>query len=48
MKKIYIEPGLELINIRLIVDVLGPSTEPEPDIPGGGDSGDDPFENGGM
>ena len=46
MKKQYIEPGLELINIRLVADVLGPSVEPEPSIPEGGDIVDDPFGDG--
>lgn len=28
MKKFYTEPEFELVNIRLVADVLGPSREP--------------------
>lgn len=39
MKNLYTQPDFELINIRLVADVLGPSTEPtEDEIPDhGGD-----------
>lgn len=39
MKKLYAQPDFELINIRLIEDVLatsGPTEDPMPE-PGGGD-----------
>ncbi len=32
MKKFYTEPEIELVNITLIADVLGPS-QPEIDVP---------------
>ncbi len=42
MKKIYTEPDFELVNIRLVTDVLGLSTETETEVPthdGGGMGG---------
>lgn len=39
MKKFYSEPEFELVNIRLVTDVLGLSTETEVEVPtidGGG------------
>ncbi len=42
MKKFYIEPEFELVNITLLADVLGPS-EPETDLPEIGD-GDEDFD----
>lgn len=44
MKKLYLEPELELVNIRLLADILGPSTdEPEDEsvVTGGGSGWDD-------
>lgn len=49
MKKIYIEPDFELINIRLLDDVLITSMNVEETLPdaGGGDFGGG-FEEGGF
>ncbi len=46
MKKTYIEPEFELVNIRLIADVLGPSTyDPSEEVvPSEFAPTDDPFE----
>lgn len=47
MKKLYLDPDFEIVNIRLVADVLKSSTDFEDSLPGidGGD--DDDFENGG-
>lgn len=38
MKKLYLDPDFEIVNIRLVADVLSPSEEtPLPSIDGGGD-----------
>ncbi|MBQ4128404.1 MAG: hypothetical protein IJD68_01370 [Ruminococcus sp.] len=46
MKKFYTEPEIELVNITLIADVLGPSTyDPtEESVPVVGTEFVDPFE----
>ncbi len=46
MKKLYLDPDFEIVNIRLVADVLGPSDEtnhPEhgTDVGGDEDFGDD-------
>lgn len=50
MKKLYIEPDFELMNIRLLDDVLGTSMPTEETLPpaGGGDFGDGDFDDGGF
>ena len=44
MKKFYTEPEFELVNIRLIADVLGPSIEEESEVPTYDIGGEDTFE----
>lgn len=45
MKKLYLDPDIEILNIRLVADVLGASDEtPLPTHGGGGDE----FEEGGF
>lgn len=41
MKKFYTEPDFELVNIRLIADVLGISQEPTDEDPVDHDKGED-------
>lgn len=48
MKKMYIEPDFEIVNIKLVTDVLGLSAENESEVPTHDMGGDDPFENGGF
>ncbi len=43
MKKLYLDPDFEIVNVRLVADVLIASDETDyPTIDGGGD---DPFED---
>lgn len=44
MKKLYTDPELEVLSLRLMIDVLGPSTE-EDNIPGGGTDQDDDWDD---
>lgn len=41
MKKFYTEPDFELVNIRLIADVLGISQEPTDEDPVDHDKGEE-------